>query len=115
MLVKSNGRPMRIMKSVKGGIGEVMLHDITTPETLPKNMRVLTYVTLKTGESVGKHIHDDESELYHCIDGEGTVVIDGRKFNINQGDTVITSSGQEHSIKNTGLSDLVVLAVVVHD
>ena len=115
MLIKASGRPIRTLKNVRGGNEEVKLHDLTTPETLPKNLRILSYVTLKPGESVGNHHHADETEIYHCMSGEGQV-LDGTDMDeISPGDTVVLPAGTEHSITNAGLSDLVVLAVVVKE
>jgi len=116
MLIKKNGRPVRTMQNTQqGGVGELLLHDITTPESLPKNLRVLSIITLKTGEAVGHHTHHGESEIYHCLSGEGLAFDMGQEVMITPGDTVVTPNGEAHGIRNTGLDDLVVLAVVVHE
>ncbi|MEX1307772.1 MAG: cupin domain-containing protein [Eubacteriales bacterium] len=115
MLIKEGGRPVRRLKNVQGGSGEITLHDLATPETLPKNIRVLSYITLKPGESVGEHRHASEAEVYHCIQGEGQVLDGDERIEVSPGDTVVLPSGTLHGLKNMGLSDLVILAVVVRD
>jgi len=115
MLIKASGRPIRTLKNVRGGNQEVKLHDLATPETLPQNLRILSYVTLKPGESVGNHHHVDETEIYHCIRGEGQVLDGTELVEISPGDTVVLPAGTEHGIINTEISDLVVLAVVVRE
>ena len=113
MLITKSGRPIRRLKNVQGGSGEITLHDLATPETLPANLRVLSYITLKPGESVGNHRHQDETEIYHCIEGEGLVQVCSVETEIRPGDTVVIPPGGLHGIRNTGLIDLTVLAVVV--
>ncbi len=115
MLITESGRPVRRLRNVQGGSGEITLHDLATPETLPKNIRVLSYITLKPGESVGDHHHTGEAELYHCISGEGLVSDGGEETVMAPGDTVVLPAGRMHGLKNNGLSDLVVLALVVRD
>lgn len=112
MLIRESGRPVRRLKNVRGGSGEITLHDLATPETLPKTLRVLAYITLKPGESIGDHRHESEAEVYHCIRGEGLVADGGETDEITPGDTVVLPAGTMHGLRNTGLSDLEVLAVV---
>ncbi len=115
MLITASGRPVRTVKNVRGGNGELTMHDLATPETLPKSLRILSFLTLKPGESVGDHSHTDEAEVYHCIRGEGWIRDGKEEVAVAPGDTVVVPAGTTHGIKNMGLEDLVVLALVVHD
>ncbi len=115
MLITASGRPIRMVKNVRGGDGELQMHDLATPETLPKNIRILSFLTLKPGESVGYHSHADEDEVYHCISGQGWVRDGSEEVEMAPGDTVVLPAGTMHGMKNLGLEDLVVLALVVHD
>ena len=115
MLIKQSARPVRTMKNVMDGNGELTLHDLTTPETLPDNLRVLCVISLKPGEAVGHHTHTVETEVYHCLKGEGVVHDNGKDVLVYPGDTVVAPSGTVHGIKNTSLSDFELLAIVVHD
>ena len=115
MLITKSGRPIRRLKNVQGGSGEITLHDLATPETLPKNIRVLSYITLRPGESVGDHHHGSEAEVYHCIQGEGQVRDGDGRIEVAPGDTVVLPAGTLHGLRNMGLSDLVILALVVRD
>jgi mannose-6-phosphate isomerase-like protein (cupin superfamily) len=55
------------------------------------------------------HKHKVQEQVYHVIEGEGLMEIDGRKHVVRKHDFIFLPPGVEHSISNTGLVDLVFL------
>jgi len=60
---------------------------------------------------VAKHAHKVQEQVYHVIEGEGLMEIDGEKRVVRKHDFIFLPPGVEHSIENTGLTDLVFLVV----
>jgi len=60
---------------------------------------------------VALHKHRVQEQVYHVLEGEGLMEIDGRKHVVRRHDVIFLPPGVEHSISNTGLVDLVFLVV----
>jgi mannose-6-phosphate isomerase-like protein (cupin superfamily) len=60
---------------------------------------------------VALHKHKVQEQIYHVLEGEGLMEIDGEKRVVRRHDVIFLPPGVEHSIANTGLVDLVFLVV----
>ena len=60
---------------------------------------------------VALHKHRVQEQVYHVLEGEGLMEIDGNKHVVRKHDVIFLPPGIEHSINNTGLVDLVYLVV----
>jgi mannose-6-phosphate isomerase-like protein (cupin superfamily) len=60
---------------------------------------------------VALHKHKVQEQVYHVLDGEGLMEIDGKPHVVRKHDVIFLPPGVEHSINNTGLVDLVFLVV----
>jgi mannose-6-phosphate isomerase-like protein (cupin superfamily) len=67
----------------------------------------LVLMRLKPMEDIGMETHDDVDQFFRFEEGEGAVVIDGRKHAVKDGGGVIVPCGAEHNVINTSkTSDL---------
>ncbi|PWB63308.1 MAG: cupin [Bradyrhizobiaceae bacterium] len=57
------------------------------------------------------HKHKVQEQVYHVLEGEGLMEIDGKKHVVRKHDFIFLPPGVEHSIENTGLVDLVFIVV----
>ena len=57
------------------------------------------------------HKHKVQEQVYHVLDGEGLMEIDGERHVVRKHDVIFLPPGVEHAISNTGLVDLVFLVV----
>ena len=78
-----------------------------------KNARLFAEFTLNPGCSIGYHRHDSETEYYFIVSGTGVVNDNGKDFQVQAGDSIITGGGESHSIKNAGTVPLVFHAIIV--
>jgi mannose-6-phosphate isomerase-like protein (cupin superfamily) len=62
----------------------------------------LVLMCLKPGEEIGEEVHDDRDQFFRVEEGEGEVVIDGRRSEIGDDDAIIVPAGARHNIVNTG-------------
>ena len=57
------------------------------------------------------HKHKVQEQVYHVLDGEGLMEIGAERRVVRKHDVIYLPPGVEHSIQNSGLSDLVFLVV----
>ncbi len=60
---------------------------------------------------VAKHSHRVQEQIYHVLEGEGLMEIDGKEYVVRKHDVIFLPPAIEHSIANTGLTDLVFLVI----
>ncbi len=60
---------------------------------------------------VQSHVHRVQEQVYHVLDGEGLLDLDGEKRVVRKHDVVFVPPGVSHGITNTGLTDLVFLVI----
>jgi len=60
---------------------------------------------------VATHAHKVQEQIYHILDGEGLMEIDGEKNVVRQHDCIYIPPGVSHAIYNTGLKDLVFFVI----
>lgn len=62
----------------------------------------VTQVRIHPGETVPKHTHNDEDQVYYVAAGTGFVILDGERTDVTAGSSVLIPLGTEHEITNTG-------------
>jgi quercetin dioxygenase-like cupin family protein len=97
---------------VHGGSGEVSLRSLVARNTHP-NLRLLTYMNVAPGASIGLHHHRLETEYYLLLKGSVTVDDNGSTDTLQPGDLLQTGNGQYHGLNNTGseIAELLVFVV----
>ena len=60
---------------------------------------------------VGDHVHQVQEQIYHVLEGEGLLMLDGEANLLRRHDYVFIPPGVRHSFTNNGLSPLVFLVI----
>ena len=60
---------------------------------------------------VACHKHLKQEQIYHVLEGEGAMEIEGRKTIVRRHDVIFIPPGVRHSIRNDGLTDLTFIVV----
>jgi mannose-6-phosphate isomerase-like protein (cupin superfamily) len=60
---------------------------------------------------VAPHAHKVQEQIYHVLEGEGLMEIEGERRVVRRHDVIFLPPGVEHAISNTGLVDLVFLVI----
>jgi mannose-6-phosphate isomerase-like protein (cupin superfamily) len=55
---------------------------------------------------VAPHRHRIQEQVYHILDGEGLMEIEGERTVVRRDDVIFIPAGVEHAIYNTGMVDL---------
>lgn len=66
------------------------------------NNLVLSSTFLRANQCTNGHTHEGQEEVYMFISGEGEMEIDGKKFNVREGDCILIEDGEFHKVYNTG-------------
>ena len=66
------------------------------------NNLVLSSTFLRANKCTTGHRHEGQEEVYMFITGEGEMEVDGRLFNVREGDCVLIEDGEFHKVYNTG-------------
>jgi quercetin dioxygenase-like cupin family protein len=87
--------------------GGALSKPLVMPETLKSkhlDYRISMYQPMAYVE---RHSHKEQEQVYHVLDGEGLMEIDGTAHVVRKHDVIYLPPGVEHAISNTGLTDLV--------
>ena len=60
---------------------------------------------------VKPHTHKVQEQIYHVLDGEGLMELDGNRTVVGKQDVIFVPPGVEHAIYNSGLTNLVFLVI----
>ncbi len=62
-------------------------------------------------DHVEPHTHKVQEQIYHVLEGEGMMELDGERNVVRSGNVIFIPPGVNHAIYNTGLVDLVFLVI----
>jgi mannose-6-phosphate isomerase-like protein (cupin superfamily) len=62
----------------------------------------LVLMSLKPGEEIGEEVHKNRDQFFRVEEGQGEVVIDGRRTKIESEFAIVVPAGARHNIRNTG-------------
>ena len=60
---------------------------------------------------ISTHSHAVQEQIYHVLEGEGAMEIDGKVSIVRRHDVIFIPPGVKHSIRNNGLTDLTFIVV----
>lgn len=97
-----NGLKMEAIENLKGGVGTVYCSN-----NFKVGNVVISCMRLAPGVSIGKHLHEDNDEVYVVLEGE-MATINGKKVKMD-----ICRIGEEHDCKNETDGEIVILSIKV--
>lgn len=113
MITRKEQQSHSVREFMRGGKKYVSLTELST--CLPGNLRLFSLLTLIPGASIGFHVHENETEMFYFLEGNGRVMDDDKAYDISAGDSLATFSGHGHSVENTGDTNLLILAAIIRD
>lgn len=67
-------------------------------------------VNIVPGFQIAPHTHDDSTEFFYVVSGEGEFLDDSKWLCIKKGDAFKAPQGMTHSLKNTGNEMLILFS-----
>ncbi|MBO4301473.1 MAG: cupin domain-containing protein [Desulfovibrio sp.] len=76
-------------------------------------IKEIGWMTLKPGDSIGMHKHENNEDSYIIVSGEGVFTdTAGKETPVKAGDVTIARPGDAHALKNTGKEPLIFLDII---
>ena len=113
MLKKVEEIKMEKRDEVQKGTGYVLIDHLLEGTELPPNGEMFAICTLKSGCSIGSHVHDEDTEYYYCLSGKGEINDNGKVAEFLPGYVNKCGNGDFHAIKNRREEPLRFLVVII--
>ena len=94
-----------------GHFGGALSKALVRPETAGSKLVDYRISTYQPMAYVEVHTHKVQEQIYHVLEGEGMMIIEGRKQVVRKHDVIFLPPGYSHSIVNNGLTDLTFIVV----
>jgi quercetin dioxygenase-like cupin family protein len=81
--------------------------------TLFQSSRLLVGLNaFEPGQFHALHAHTGMDKVYQVVEGEGTLLLEGRELPMRAGELVVAPEGVPHGIRNTSAGRLLVLVIL---
>ena len=100
-------------ENMRGGEGVVLIEHLLMQGELYEKGRLYAKIILEPGCSIGHHIHEGEMESFYIVSGEAEISDNGELVTVYAGDSILTLSGEGHSVKNIGDTTLEIIALIL--
>ena len=115
MIRKENECKKELREHMRDGKGTVEITNfISSPEELCMKGRLFAKITLKSGCSIGYHVHENDSELFYILSGTAEYNDNGRIRTVKAGEVTICPAGTGHGIENCSDETVELIAVIVY-
>ena len=115
MIRKKEDCKIEYREKMRDGNGTVELTSfIASPDELYNKGRLFSKITLKSGCSIGFHIHENDSELFYILSGTAEYNDNGEIKTVTAGDVTICPAGTGHGIANNSDETVELVAVIVY-
>ena len=94
-----------------GHFGGALSKPLVRPETAGSRLMDYRISTYQPMAYVQLHTHKVQEQVYHVLDGEGMMEMDGKRQVVRRHDVIFIPAGVEHGITTTGLGDLTFIVV----
>jgi len=89
-----------------GHFGGALSKALVRPETAGSRLIDYRISCYQPMAHVELHTHKVQEQVYHVLDGEGMMEMDGKRQVVRKHDVIYIPPGVEHAIYNNGLTDL---------
>lgn len=94
--------------------GRVRFTTLFSADRTPTETMTSGLADIPAGDHFAAHRHTP-AEIYHVLEGEGVVQLDGEEVDVGPGTAVFIPADCEHGIRNTGTTALRVFYVMAVD
>ncbi len=94
-----------------GHFGGALSKPLVRPETACSHLLDYRISCYQPKAYVEPHAHKVQEQVYHVLEGDGLMEIDGKRQVVRKHDVIFIPPGVTHAIYNTGLIDLTFIVV----
>lgn len=114
MIYRKSDLETEIRPAMGGGNGELNITHIADASDLADKSKLFAILELKPHCSVGYHVHENDTEIYHVLSGCADYDDNGKKTVLREGDTAVCSAGTGHAVSNEGTEVCRILALILN-
>ena len=114
MVKRKSGYTTEKKENMRGGEGVIVIEHLLSADEMYDKGRLYAKMIIEPGCSVGQHIHEGEMESYYILSGDAEVTDNDEILRLSAGDSLLTRSGEGHSVKNVGDGILEVIALILY-
>lgn len=115
MIRKKQECKVEYREHMRDGNGTVEITDfIEGPSELNDKGRLFAKITLKSGCSIGYHVHEKDSEIFYILKGTAQYNDNGEVRTVEAGDVTFCPAGTGHGIANNSDETVELIAVIVY-
>lgn len=114
MVIRKEDQRLQVRDNIRGGQGRLENRHILEPEQMFGSASLLTEFYFDPGDSIGPHVHDTDAEVYYMLEGQLTLIEDGKELVLRPGDASYAHSGTSHSIENRSGAPARMLALILN-
>ncbi|MCC6534507.1 MAG: cupin domain-containing protein [Burkholderiales bacterium] len=98
-------------EDLPGHFGGAYSKFLVRPETSGSRLIDYRISTYQPKGYVESHAHKVQEQIYHILEGEALMEMDGERRVVRKHDVIFVPAGIAHAIYNTGLTDLTFIVV----
>lgn len=115
MIRKKEDCGIEYREKMRDGMGTIEITSfINGPEELCNKGRLFSRITVKSGCSIGYHVHENDSELFYFLSGTAKYNDNGEIKTVTAGDIAICPAGTGHGIENDSDEPVELIALIVY-
>mgnify|MGYP006294132625 CR=1 FL=1 len=96
-----------------GGVGPLFGRIALMGTDGETGLRFLHDDRIPPGSTIAEHRHDDNEEVYLVVEGSGTLLLDGERIPVADGDVSLVERGHTHGLENTSDRDLRLIVICI--
>jgi len=113
MIKKKNEQLTEVRDAMRGGSGSVTIRHFFKKDEFNAKSRLCAELIIPPGAGIGEHEHNEEDEVYLIRKGTAIITDNGEEIEVGPGDAILTGNSSSHAIRNSGETDLVLIAVIM--
>ena len=98
-------------KEFPGHFGGALSKPLVEPGTSDAKLVDYRISSYRPMAHVATHVHGVQEQVYHVLEGEGLIELDGERRVVRRHDVIFIPPGVEHAMYNSGLVDLVFVVI----
>lgn len=112
MIRRESEMKAEVREKMRGGPGTVTVKHYFEKSEFTANVRLCARLILPPGAGIGVHKHDGKDEVYIVTRGSGILDDGSTQTKVSAGNSILTGNGGSHAIRNGGVGDLELIAVI---
>jgi len=101
------------LKNSHNGEGPYKLFEIWNKSDFNSNVDFIDRIIIPPKSTIGKHEHGNNEEIYIILEGQATMIIDGKSQPVKKGDMILNTAFSEHGLINNSNTDIDILVIQV--